>query len=536
MSDSWTRYLGFAFASADLLLEIEANERVGFALGAIQRALGRNEDNILGRHWRELVATKDRILVGAILDSLEPGGRRGPVRIELSTDAAGSRGRSAAFSACRLPQNDDRISCVFSLTPGLAVVSSRKDDHGLLDSETFVEATGQLLAAARSSGLDIGLQFVEVKGLTAAEQAASPEKRKSLLGRISAALRAESYAGDGAARVGDDRFVLVREGKDDPGALLGRLERAASAEGAETKAASASLAFNADDAPLAQLKALRFALDSFLKSDVRQAEAAFKKVLESTVAEANAVAAAVRDRSFKLLYQPIVELASGELQHFEALLRLDGHDSPAEAIHLAEQLDLVADLDLAVLDEVIAKLKSSRRDVRLAANISGRSLALPRFLDAALAKLRSVGFLSSRLMLEITETAALGDLGQANAAIQQMRKLGHRIFLDDFGAGAASMAYLRALSVDAVKVDGQYVRDLQASERNRALVRHIAELCRELDVDVVAEHVETQEAAAALQELGVRFGQGWRFGKPTAEPVYRGITEQRVRRIGEVAA
>ena len=248
------------------------------------------------------------------------------------------------------------------------------------------------------------------------------------------------------------------------------------------------------------------------------------------------MAAAVRDRNFKLLYQPIVEISTGQLQHFEALLRLDGHDSPADAIHLAEELDLVADLDLAVLDEVIAKLKASRRDVCVAANISGRSLSLPQFREALLGKLKSVGWLSGRLMLEITETAALGDLGQANAAIQQMRKLGHRIFLDDFGAGSASMAYLRALSVDAVKIDGQYVRDLHLSERNRALVRHIAELCRELEVDVIGEHVETQEVADVLQDLGVRFGQGWRFGKPASEPVYRGITEQRVRRIGEVAA
>ena len=220
MSDPSTRYLGFAFASADLLLEIDADDRVGFVVGAVQRALGRGEGAVVGRPWRDLVAENDHPLVAAVLESLQSGGRRGPVRIGL---AGAAEGRTVAFSACRLPHNEGRTSCALSLAPGLALLPGGKDDHGLLDPEAFVDATGRLLEAAGRSGLDLGVQFVELKGLTEAEQAASPERRKSLLGRISAALRAESYAGDGAARVGEDRFVLVREGSDDPKALLGRL-------------------------------------------------------------------------------------------------------------------------------------------------------------------------------------------------------------------------------------------------------------------------------------------------------------------------
>ncbi len=535
MSASAARYLGFAFASADLLLEIDADERVCFALGAAQRAVGLEQAQIVGRSWRDLISEDDRSLVAAILEGLRPGARRGPVKLELAPTGPGGRGRSAGFSACRLPQNDFKISCALTLVPSFGDVGAAKDEHGLLDRDGFVATTGRLLGEAQAAGLDLNLQLVELRGLTAAQVDAPAEGKRSLLNRIAGVLRAESFAGEGAAQLGDDQFVVVSQDGAGSGELLGRIEKLAAEAGAEVKAEAAVLPIDAAAPPVATLRALRFALDSFLSSGAHQADAAFQAVLQATVSQANALAVTVREQRFQLVYQPVVELETGELQHFEVLLRLDADKSPAEAIHLAEELDLIADLDLSILDRVIEKLKSpGQRLLRLAVNISGRSLMLPRFMDAALERLDAVPWLADRLILEITETASLGDLDKANTAIQRLRQRGHAVFLDDFGSGASTMSYLRALAVDAVKIDGQYVRDLPESPRNRALVRHVAELCRELGIDTVGEHVESVQIGELLQSLGVRCGQGWQLGRPTAEPSY-GLAAAQVRRVGEAA-
>jgi EAL domain-containing protein (putative c-di-GMP-specific phosphodiesterase class I) len=117
-------------------------------------------------------------------------------------------------------------------------------------------------------------------------------------------------------------------------------------------------------------------------------------------------------------------------------------------------------------------------------------------------------------MVEITETAGLRDLERANRIVQQLRGDGQRVCLDDFGAGAAAFHYLRALTVDYVKLDGQYTRRLLTHDRDASILRTMAELCRKLGVSTVAEMVETEEEAAELARLGADHGQGWLFGRP----------------------
>ena len=110
------------------------------------------------------------------------------------------------------------------------------------------------------------------------------------------------------------------------------------------------------------------------------------------------------------------------------------------------------------------------------------------------------------------------DLDVANRHIQSLRGLGCKVCLDDFGAGAASFAYLQRLSVDVVKIDGRYVRDLASDGRDGALVRHLVQLCKELKVKTVAEMVETPEIEDAARRAGVDFAQGWLYGRPADRP------------------
>jgi EAL domain-containing protein (putative c-di-GMP-specific phosphodiesterase class I) len=385
----------------------------------------------------------------------------------------------------------------------------------------FLEASRRLLDGARSAGMDLNVELVQLKGLGKHASQVDADAAEQVFRRIGAAIRAESFRGQGAAKIGDEQFALVRAKVDGPDQLTSRLGAAATAAGAAIEVSAASLPMTPESAPLHTMRALRFALDNFLKSDAGSARAAFHTVLESTVADAEAFSSAVKDRRFNLVYQPIVDLNSGELQHFEALVRLDGDKSPAKAIRMAEELEIIEGLDLAVTEQVVRKLKAEGNGgLKLAANISARSLMAPGFLSSLLKMVTSDPDLMGRLLFEITETVVLQDLDQANSAIQRLRQHGFWVGLDDFGAGAASMSYLKALTVDAVKIDGQYVRNLDQSGRNKTLVKHLTEMCRELGVDTIAEQIETPAVAAALIGLGVRCGQGWHFGRPAAEPTY----------------
>ena len=186
---------------------------------------------------------------------------------------------------------------------------------------------------------------------------------------------------------------------------------------------------------------------------------------------------------------------------------------------MAEEFDLIEELDRAVVEQTVRRLKADRLGgERLAVNVSGMTITSPRFVAEVESLIRKDDRLRGRLLFEITESAAIDDLSLADRHIQRLRNLGSLVCLDDFGSGSASLTYLQRLSVDIVKIDGRYVRELVAGGRDAAVVSHVVKLCRELKVRTVAEMIETPEVEAAVRAAGVDFGQGWFYGRPSDRP------------------
>jgi len=146
------------------------------------------------------------------------------------------------------------------------------------------------------------------------------------------------------------------------------------------------------------------------------------------------------------------------------------------------------------------------------------------------------GALKNRLMFEVTESSAIDDLRLAQRHIATLQGLGLKVCLDDFGSGASSFAYLQQLSIDVVKIDGSYVRELASSGRDGAMIRHLVGLCHELGVEVVAEMVETQAIEDVLRKSGVDYAQGWLYGQPASEPTFPTLApvQPAIRRRGAV--
>jgi EAL domain-containing protein (putative c-di-GMP-specific phosphodiesterase class I) len=246
---------------------------------------------------------------------------------------------------------------------------------------------------------------------------------------------------------------------------------------------------------------------------------AMNRSVKRTLARAGALGVAVSQRRFDLAFQPVVSLATGLAHHHEVLVRFEDGASPFALIRMAEEFDLIEELDHAIVEKSVQRLVQDRTgELKLAVNVSGRTIVNESFVDHVSRTLARYDQAKGRLIFEITESAAIEDLPRANRHIQALRALGSIVCLDDFGAGATSFAYLQQLSLDIVKIDGRYVRELADNGRDGAMVRRLVELCKDLKVRTVAEMVETIEVEEAVRQAGVDFAQGWLFGKPADQP------------------
>jgi EAL domain-containing protein (putative c-di-GMP-specific phosphodiesterase class I) len=375
---------------------------------------------------------------------------------------------------------------------------------------------------AAQAGVDINMELIELAGLQQAAQSLGHSQAAEALARVAAALRAESLDGASAAQLKDDRYALVRSRAESGDRLVERLTRAITEAGLPLITPTMNTLELDAEGSGEGLRALRLALDRFMAGGTAgMAGSSLSGMIKQTVEEAAKLKAQVATRRFSMVYQPVVNLQTGVTDHFEALLRLGDTDSPTESILMAEGMDIIQDLDFAVAQTVMAELKKPANSaIKLAANISARSLIQPAFINKLMDMIKTEASVRGRLILEITESASIDDLNLADVVVRRLRKEGCRVSLDDFGAGAASLDYLRAIAVDEVKIDGRYIRELtSATDRSGLLVQHVTDLCRELKVSTVAEMVETEATAEILRKMGVNLGQGYLFGRPTSEPI-----------------
>jgi diguanylate cyclase (GGDEF)-like protein/PAS domain S-box-containing protein len=225
---------------------------------------------------------------------------------------------------------------------------------------------------------------------------------------------------------------------------------------------------------------------------------------------------ALHDDRLMLYLQPITAIQAGRTTHYEALLRvrtLDGNIlPPAPLIAAAEASGLIREIDQWVLQHAIT-LIAAHPDLRLAVNLSGRSLDNPELPALLQGMLQEHGIQPQQLILEITETATL-NLAHAEILLTGIHALGCKLALDDFGVGFSTFQYLKHLPVDYVKIDGSFIRTLEHSEDDRLFVKALVEAIHGYGKLAVAEYVETPAILRWITELGVDYAQGYHFGRP----------------------
>lgn len=232
------------------------------------------------------------------------------------------------------------------------------------------------------------------------------------------------------------------------------------------------------------------------------------------------VQTALRQHRLLFAFQPVVCAATGEIDYFECLLRM--HDAErgiingGEFITPIEQLGLIGFIDDYVLEQTVQELVS-HSEVRLGLNISGLTACNGSWLRSLISLLGGRPDLARRLIVEITETAALLDIEESARFVDRLRGAGCRVALDDFGAGHTSPRQLQMLSVDTVKVDGSFCRNLADNGKQRAALRDLLGLISGFGCTAVAEGVENAEDAAAVRAEGFAYLQGYHLGPPTIQ-------------------
>jgi EAL domain-containing protein (putative c-di-GMP-specific phosphodiesterase class I)/GGDEF domain-containing protein len=526
------RFLAFSFASADVLIETDHELHVAFCSGATRSLIGVDTDALIGRSLLDRLAGHDRVLVRVLLQGLANHARIEPVLVQLAEEA--ELGSSIVLAAYRMDGDHPHYYLTLSrarlATIAQAVAGKRDSATGLLQPDAFAEVAAQRMEAAERMGQDTRLTLLRLEKLDGLLKSVEPEQADALLGEIGAALRMAAVDGSAAGRLAADRYGVLHAANlnaQDIGKNIEAIGKRHDPSGkgiavTPSSVDTASAALSPED----RVKVVLYVIQRYSEAKAQSFEIAnltdaFSKLLDHTTAQVTQLKDTVAKGSVGLALQPIVDLSTRRTHHYEALARFPDGGSTGTSVQLAERIGFSSDLDMLVLQlaiEMLDKLPAiGGRKPDVAINISAPSIGSEVFVQAFRRLTAPLGKRRSQLIIEVTESTQIRDLDAANAVLQRLRQDGHRVCLDDFGAGAASFPYIQALTVDFVKIDGAYVKQVMSSPRDEAILKAMVGLCDDLDVDTIAEMVETNEQAQKLLAIGVRFGQGYLFGRPTLD-------------------
>jgi diguanylate cyclase (GGDEF)-like protein/PAS domain S-box-containing protein len=423
---------------------------------------------------------------------------------------------------------------------------------GLPNRNLLRQHMDEMLLQTRRSAEKIAVLILGLDNFKAVNDTLGHGIGDKLLRGVARRLRSMLREEDVVARLNSDEFAIVQSGlaRPEDAALLARRLLEAIADPflldghSVVTGATVGIAMAPSDGDESDklLKNATMAL-SRAKNDSRGTFAFFEAEMDARAQKRRKIEidlrAAIQDEVLRPYYQPLIDLASGRITGFEALVRWPHPDrgmiSPAEFIPVAEDTGLINGLGGLMLRRACMDAAQWPDDVRVAVNLSPLQFRVGNLLSVVMDALKQSGLPARRLELEITETLLLEKSSEVLATLHALRALGVRISMDDFGTGYSSLSYLRSFPFDKIKIDQSFVRDLAGNRDAQAIVRSIISLGAGLGVTITAEGVETEAEFGYLRAEGCHEGQGFLFSgaRPNAEIV--GLLEAQRGFAGESA-
>jgi diguanylate cyclase (GGDEF)-like protein/PAS domain S-box-containing protein len=412
----------------------------------------------------------------------------------------------------------------------LAFMAQHDGLTGLPNRILLRQRLDELLVSTRRNGDKVAVLFIDLDNFKAINDTLGHAIGDKLLKGVTKRLKSSLREEDSVARLGSDEFAVVQAGinrPEDVAFLARRLIDAVSepylfdghtiVSGASIGIAIApgdgddaeKLLKNADMA-LSRAKSEGNGTFSFFESEM-DARAQTRRRIEIDLRDA------IENSVLQPHYQPLVDLKSGRITGFEALVRWPhperGMIPPGDFIPVAEETGLINAVGGLMLRRACMDAAKWPDDVRVAVNLSPLQFRVGNLLSVVMDVLKHSALSPRRLELEITETLLLDKSDQVLATLHALRALGVRISMDDFGTGYSSLSYLRSFPFDKIKIDQSFVRDLDSNHDGQAIVRSIISLGKGLGVTITAEGVETEAELSCLRAEGCHEGQGFLFSR-----------------------
>ncbi|MDP2432737.1 MAG: EAL domain-containing protein [Pseudomonadota bacterium] len=522
-----------------LILTYAANGRIRLANAHALRAAGFDARSVIGATFSDTFMKPAQR--ANYLDSLARLDIGMSLQGEGTLDCADGGEREVVWLHSRLDEADGETAY---LSVGLDVTDHKRmeqrlallADHDVITGMYNRRAFSRELEARYGLGEHGILLLCDVDDFKSVNEAGGQEAGDAVLFQVARMLRGLSPAPALAARLGGDDFACVFPGLTSAEAIvlarninqgMLRLHRDAEANSRRLSVSVGVVAYpeqgdSADallgnaDVALSQARAKGHG-----SWHLYSADDPYKEVASRRAHWREEIEQALETNRFVMHFQPIRHITSGRISHYEALLRLRNRDGsltpPGMFIDVAESTGLIRRVDRWVMQAVVAFVAVNDPSLKVALNLSSRSFDDDSAYELLQSLLEQHLVAGERLLLEITETAALANFNGATRVMGKFRGLGCAFGLDDFGVGYSSFQYLKELPVDFVKIDGSFIKGLTSNPDDVVFVRALTSAVRGYGKTTVAEFVEDEATLDILREIGVDYAQGYLIGRPSPE-------------------
>jgi len=521
---------------AERLYGYTAEEMIGRPLSTLYPE---NRDN---RAWQESVDRRERLLAGELDFEEYESVRRRKDGTLVQVEATTSTLRDHSGRVIGLVGSLRDITERRRTEAQLAYLSNHDPLTGLFNRSRFEEELGGIAARARQRNVEAALLMLDLDNFKYVNETYGHKSGDELVSSIAASLQSQLGPIDVLARFGGDEFgvLIIDTDVEQARELAERLLAAVrdhemTINGIEIRvtasigvvvfdgihASAEDVLADVDRAMYQSKEKGRNRVTVLQPSDRGWVRDQLNRSTEHVIRDALA------NDHFELYVQPIVNLTSGQMTHCEVLLRLrDGDEiiAPGRFLPAAERLGLIHLIDRWVIDRGFA-LAAEHTDLTIELNLSGATIDDPSLVTYVADKLKQHGTDPRRIVFELTETSAVGNIGKAREMARSLSELGCRFAIDDFGAGFSTFYYLKHFPAQYIKIDGEFLSE----KRNRTddlVIESIVKIARDLGKQTVAEYVSDEARLERVRGLGVDYGQGYHFAAPFPAAQLHGYPRQ----------
>lgn len=504
---------------------------------------GYRADEVLGQSSR--ILKSDRHGKEFYADMWEKLHNKGYWRGEIWNRRKNGESYPELLSISAIKDSEDRATHYVAVFHDITEMKSKEEQiryqahhdalTGLPNRVLLTDRISMAISRARRNGYGLSLFFLDLDNFKNINDSLGHEAGDRILMQTTKRLAEVFGPQDTLARLGGDEFVILVEGVREELEIISRIESLQAAfttpfiindtEVHVTTSLGISTFPGDGEDPGTLIKNADMAMYQ-AKKEGRNGYHMFRKEMHERARRRftveNALRQALVSNEFTVYFQPKVDLKSRDIYGFEALVRWVRPDgtviSPGEFIPLAEETGLIVELGKTVMRSACRDMQQIRsatgKKFTVSINLSGRQLKHPEILDDIRKIIGNSECSPSEMEFEITESTLMEDVNSTVEILRQLSKMGFELSIDDFGTGYSSLSYLKKFPINTLKIDRSFIMDITENEEDTSIVRTIINMSRNLNLEVVAEGVETMEQSRKIRELGCLRIQGYLYGKP----------------------